>query len=177
MLLSVRPFLAAVLLVVVSGCAAEPIKVSVEQGPAAVGSTYRTYAWRSAPAEGTPLDPTQVTRRDWYIRGTVDRLLAGKGYVRSDAPDFLVDYDFTEKQKDTSSFEEYYNYYRAGGAKGPIDAFTLGYAEGTLVLGFFDAPTQGLIWRASANVLADQKDSDARFGEVLEQMLARWPSR
>jgi hypothetical protein len=175
----VRPYGAVLLLVIACGCAAkEPVKVTVEQGAAASGSHYRTYDWRSAAAEGNPLSPSAVTRREWRIRAIVDRLLAGKGYVRSpDAPDFVVDYDFAEKEKQTSSFEEYIAYYRAGGAKGPIDAFTSGYSEGSLVLGIFDVPTQHLIWRASATAFADQTDSDARLEEALQQMLARWPSR
>jgi hypothetical protein len=176
---SVRPYAAVLLLVIACGCAAkEPVKVTVEQGPTADGSRYRTYDWRSAVAEGNPQAPSAATRREWRIRAIVDRMLARKGYVRSlNAPDLVVDYDFAEKQKQTTSFGEYIDYYRAGGAKGPIDAFTGGYSEGSLVLGIFDGVTQQLIWRASATAFADQADSDARLEEVLQQMLARWPSR
>jgi hypothetical protein len=176
---SVRLHVAVWLLVIASGCTAkEPVKVSIEQSSGAIGSAYRTYNWRSAVAAGDPRWPTEPMRRDWFIRGTVDRLLAGKGYTRaSHAPDFLVDYEFVERDKQTSSVQEYIDYYRAGGTKGLIDAYTVGYAEGSLVLGIFDASTQGLIWRASAETLADQKDSYARIVEALRRMLARWPSR
>ena len=175
----VRSLGAVCLLVILNGCASkEPIQVTLEQSPAALSSGYGTYAWRSAPAEGDLRNPTEATRRDWFIRMRVDRLLAAKGYTKSsDAPSFLVDYEFVEKQKQTSSIQDFVGYRRAGGAEDLIDAFTIGYSEGLLVLGIFDASTNQLIWRTRATVLADQKDSDKRIADALRQMLARWPTR
>lgn len=174
-----RVLLVALLLALISGCAAkEPAKVTVEPGSAVMVAQYRTYDWRSAPSEGTPLSPTVATRRDWRIRAVMDQLLAAKGYGRStDAPDFLVDYELTETDKQVSSFGDYIGYYRAGGVKGPIDAFTLGYTEGALMLGIFDVSTRQLVWRASATVFTAQEDSDVRLEDALRQMLERLPLR
>ena len=179
MLRHVRPYLAALLLSTISGCAAkEPIAVRVEQGALTTAAHYRTYAWRSPAADDHLHSPGMATRRDWHIRAFVDRWLAGRGFERAPAsPDFLVDYELTETEKQISSFGEYLDYYRAGGAKGPIDTFTLGYSEGALVLGIFEASTQHLIWRASATAFADQGDSEPRLEEVLQRMLDRLPLR
>jgi hypothetical protein len=175
----VRSWRVTWLLVLISGCASnEPIKVKLEQSPTALATRYSSYAWRSAPAEATIQPPSALTRRDWFIRATVDRLLAAKGYTRSsDAPGFLVDYELLEKQKQTSTFQEFYDYRRAGGSEGLIDAFTIGYVDGTLLLGIFDASTRQLIWRASASAFADQKNSNALLAEALRRMLARWPNQ
>jgi hypothetical protein len=180
----IRSIGAAWLLVIVSGCAVsgcasnEPIKIKLEQSPTAFATHYTTYAWRSLPAERTNQSPSAGTRRDWFIRATVDRLLAAKGYTRSaDDPGFLVDYEIVEKQKQTSSVQDFYNYRRAGGSEDLIDAFTIGYVEGTLMLGIFDGSTRQLIWRASATLLADQKNSNALIAEALRRMLARWPNQ
>jgi hypothetical protein len=167
------------LLLIISGCASkEPIKVTLEQSPAAFAAHYSTYAWRSAPAEGTPQSPSEMTRRDRFIRASVDRVLAAKGYTQSsDDPGFLVDYELVEKEKQTSSVREYYDYYRAGGSEGLIDAYTIGYLEGTLMLGIFDASTRQLIWRTRATVFASQKNSAALLADAVRQMLARWPNQ
>ena len=174
-----RRCVAAWLLFILSGCASkDPIQVTLEQNPTALAAGYSTYAWRSAATEGDLRNPTEATRRDWLIRTTVDRLLVKKGYTRSsDAPGFLVDYEFVEKQKETSSFEDFVGYRRAGGSEGIIDAYTIGYFEGLLVLGIFDASTNQLIWRTRTTVIADQKDSDKQIAYALRQMLARWPNR
>ena len=174
----VRSIGAAWLLVSLAGCASkEPIKVTLEQNPTAFAGNFSTYRWRSAPDEGNLRNPTEGARRDWFSRMTVDHVLAQKGYTRSsDAPGFLVDYELVEKQKQTSSFQDYVGYYRAGGSEGLVDAYTIGYSEAVLVLGIFDASTNQLIWRTRTTVLLDQKDSDARIAVALRYMLARWPN-
>jgi len=165
-------------LVMLSACASkEPPKVTLEQSAGALLGQYTTYAWRSPAPEGDPRWPSSPMHRDWLIRSTVDHLLAAKGYTRtSDHPGFLVDYEVVDKQKETSSFQDFYSYKEAGGSKDMIDAFTIGYSEGVLLLGIFDGSTQQLVWRTRTTVLLDQKDSDARIAVALRYMLARWPN-
>jgi hypothetical protein len=162
------------------GCTSkEPLKVTLEQSPSAYAAHYSTYAWRSAPATAVaPQPPSERTRRDWFIRATVDRVLAAKGYTpSSQAPDFLVDYELEENEKQTATFKEYVDYYRAGGSEDLIEAYTSGYLEGTLVLGIFDGSTRQLIWRTRATLFPGQKNSGTQIAEAVREMLARWPNQ
>jgi len=168
-------------LLVCDGCAHKPeITVAVERSPAADFGRYRTYDWRSPPRQaGSQQPPGEAMRQDWRLRAYVDQGLEAKGYARvtSGTPDFLVDYEFTEKEKHTSSFGDYLNYYQAGGSEGMVETFTFGYHEGTLVLGIFDGTTRQLVWRASATAPAEPQTAQTQLAVAVRMMLARLPAR
>jgi Domain of unknown function (DUF4136) len=145
------------------------VQINAERSTIATFGGYDTYAWALPAAPARSAGETEASVVEWRIRNAVDRVLATKGYVRTDGPaSLLVDYDVAAPD----SFREYFRNLRRGGST----SFAEGYEEGTLVVHLVDARTRVLAYRASATGVIEQNGGKDRVEEAVERMFANLPA-
>src|SRR5262249_56506770 len=90
--------------------------------------------------------------------------LGEKGYTRSTSgkPDFLIGYHTIDHNRIIDSVHDYMDYRDRGGTDDPQDAYAFGYIERTLMLEVYDAPSQQLLWRASASAVVNDDPDERR---------------
>jgi hypothetical protein len=102
----------------------------------------------------------------------VDRGLAAKGYVRTEAAaSLLADYDVVTRAGDTEGFREYFRFRRGGGTKD----IARGHEEGSVVVHLVDARTHDLAYRASATGVIEEGGDRDRLEKAIARMLADLP--
>ena len=153
-----------------------PMVVHAEQSEFADFSALQSYSWRGGQASGAErvrnLTEEQLDR---WIRAAVDAELAAAGYEKRLAgAEFLVQYDVTVE---TKRRQEQVVMDRAGGSR----SVSVLYREGTLVLEAL-LPATGLpLWRgwaeAEVNDYLKPDEREARIGEAVNRILARFPRR
>ena len=162
-----------VLLVVffLSGCGT--VAVQPNQAALAKFTGKKTFAWL---VDGVPSDDVRVNnpRVQKAVLISVDKNLAGKGYVKSavNDADLLVSWfgsvDEEVKEIHMSSFYQSYGYSALKGARPESAAGKDGkveqvFARGTLIIDILDPQSKTLIWRESATNTIIKKMSDAEL--------------
>ena len=172
-----RRLAVTLVLATVAGCSGT-MRIESEHSPTASFFRYRTYDWMPE----SPSQPRRLPRgpgdlRDGRIRAVVETQLAAKGYSRTtDAPDFLVDYRVTRKEKSTESIGDFIKYRESGGQEGLSEAYVFGYEEATLTLEIFDAATKQRVWRAAATTANANPDKQEQVvAEAVQRLLERFP--
>jgi hypothetical protein len=167
----------AAILLVLSGCSRDEIRVVSDHSPMLDWATYRTYAWLATGQGIGGIPPRQQEILDWRIRNAVDSQMAAKGYVRtaSGQPDFRMQYRIEQKEKTADTIGDYILYREQGGRQGPGEAYVFGYDEGSLVLEIKDGQTQQLMWRAAASAVIVGDKSDTRVKLAVQGMLESVP--
>ena len=101
-----------------------------------------------------------------------------RGYFNTtrEEADFLVaSYANVEGKIDVTSYGYNYGYYGHYGPWGVNDTVVREYDQGTLVIDFFDASNNSLIWRGwGTGRISDDPDL-ARMREALAKILAQYP--
>jgi hypothetical protein len=167
------------ILAVLAGSCATP-KIGYDYDRGADFSRYHTYAWVSSAQQATGdrrLDSSLVDSR---IRTAIVTELRAKGYIKAtnSTPDFLVSYHAGMKDMMKGASTQNYIGDRAHGTFTTISDIQP-YNEGSLMIDIVDAPSQQLIWQASAQAEIDQnlapKERDARVHNVVRAMLSHFP--
>jgi hypothetical protein len=172
-------FVLPLFLLLLGGCAPPPVRVHIdaEASPTANFAGYRTYAWLTE-ALSQSVGQAAGDTLTWRIRNGVDAELAGKGYVKqSGRADVLVDYHLVQREMTTDSFKDYLAYRQRGGQAEIQEAYVTGYVEGSLVLEFFDARSQQLVWRGTATAVVNPDPQPDKLQESIRRLLERFPSR
>ena len=151
-----------------------PMAVHTEQSESANFSALRSYAWGGGQAPGAAYvrDLTDEDVDAW-VRAAVESELAKGGYEkRSHGADFLIRYDLTveNRRRDQQVVRD------RGGVSHSV---SVRYREGTLVLEVVPPASESPMWRgwAEAEVHKYRKpeDREARIGEAVKRILARFP--
>ncbi len=148
--------------------------VDAEQSGSANFSALRSYAWGGGQAPGAAYvrDVTDEDIDRW-VRAAVDSELAKAGYEkRSQGADFLVRYDLTveDRRRQQQVVRD-----RAGVSQ----SVSVRYREGTLVLEALPPAGELPLWRGWAETEVHRylkpEDREARIGEAVKRILARFP--
>jgi len=175
-------FIAAISLLLVSGCASAPRpNFHTQAAPDVDLSKYQTYSWafpRSASGDGNPF----VVQR---VREALDRSLAESGYrlVDEGAGDMILAFTIGARDRvnvtDWGPVGPYYpgygRAYRHGWAYSyrEIDVRTV--TEGSLALDVFDAKTDRPVWHGIASSrINSQGTSDELIRTVADGLVARF---
>ena len=162
-------------LTILSACGG--MEIHSRYDPAADFARYRTYdwmpGWRSSDRRPLPVR-TEVDDR---LRFAIEREMAAKGIVKTDASeaDLLVGYTVGIKETQLSSFRDLLAYREAGGTDSAFGAYVRGYEQGRLTLNLFDARSHDLIWSASATAVVEPENGDSKVAEAVGLMLERFP--
>ncbi len=149
-----------------------PMAVDVQQS--ADLSALQSYAWGGGEALGAAyvrgLTDEDVDR---WVRAAVESELAKAGYERrSQGADFLIRYDLAieNKQRQQQVVRD-----RAGVSQ----SVSVRYREGTLVLEVLPPASELPLWRGWAEAEVHRylkpEDREARIGEAVKRILARFP--
>ena len=183
MLTGKRGALILVLLTFMVGCASgspssneTPVSVTSDFDSEANFQSFETYDWLpTTPAESNP-------NLDKWIKSAVASQLGNKGLQRkSTDPDLLLTYHVGVEDKIAVS-DRGYRYIprqRQRSASRQHDVSTAVYREGTLILDFIKPDTKGLVFRASAQAVLDERmtsEEDQRLvTEAVRKMLESYP--
>jgi hypothetical protein len=172
---------AAILMLALAGCGLPPsgppvIRADAETFPWTDVSQYRTYRWwQPAPRADQGLTEREMLI-DWYIRSSVDRELAARGYAPDTrgTPDFVVRYEVGLHEGSTSSFQDYLQYRADGGKKDMGEAF-MGYDVGTLVVSLVDVASRRVAWRGRASAVIERDTRGKLIDPAVRQMMVKLP--
>ena len=146
-------------------------KVNVDSNRTAPWATYKTYAWVTGIAA-----PDQLN--DQRLHASIDDRLAARGLTKDPAaPDLIVTTNVT-----TQEHQEFvptgfaYGPWWAGGYYGGGSVDT--WVEGTLVVDFYDAKTQQMVWRGVATATASEKPTKnmQKMNKALAKMFEKFPT-
>ncbi len=149
-----------------------PMAVDTQQS--ADLSALQSYAWGGGEAPGA-VYVRGVTDEDVdrWVRAAVESELAKAGYERrSQGADFLIRYDLAieNKRRQQQVVRD-----RAGVSH----SVSVRYREGTLVLEVVSPASESLLWRGWAEPEVHKyrkpEDREARIGEAVKRILARFP--
>ena len=170
----------------VAGCSG--ISVSQDYDRETDFQAMKSYAWRQAPVteatEESPMTPLIAER----IRNAVVRELAARNMsLNETSPDFLIDYHLTVESRISSTpvtttvgygFGTYGRYGGIGISTAP-DIRT--YDEGTLVIDFYLAETDRMVWRGLASQVVDKHEKPEKVTEqinaAVKKMLDQFPPK
>jgi hypothetical protein len=137
-------------------------------------SQYKTYSWQ----EIKPANSLWDTR----IKNAVDAQLAAKGWtqVPSDGDVAIVAIKTTQTQRSLQTFYDGFGggwRWRGFGGMGEATTTEQDYKEGTLVVDMYDAKTQQLIWRGSAEDTLSNKaeKNEKNLDKGVAKMFKKFP--
>jgi hypothetical protein len=188
-MLSARGSLAVFLIVVVCGCAR--MTISTDYDPEASFSGWKTYAWLPEP-EKKPIGlHGENPALDKYIRESIDKELATKGYVKQapESADFLVGYNASlVANMSVGVLNSYYNYppgwgwnYTTAYAPGAHETQVYEYSVGTLIIDVAGPKTHQLVWRGTAQAELNRRPSleekKSKIDKAIRKILERFPPK
>ncbi len=153
-------------------------------------SRYRVFNWVGA--RDRPDPPPEWL--DQLVRQEIEQRLLAKGYQDANGkePDFLVAYDVALEERTVQQPV----FSRTGPVSGPAsiivgspvlippvsgDRMTLcpyTIREGTLLIDFFDAKSNQLVWRGCAvDVVSDRSDAERKIPRAVKQVLNTFPPK
>jgi len=168
------------LLIILLGCS--PLQVNYDYDTATNFDSLKTFTW--LPATGNAASDELLVKK---IRNAIDNELQAKGRAEAPGnPDFMIAMQFSGKTIQGGSVGvgasvgipvgRAGSINVGGGKSKPVEKL-----EGTLVLDFIDAKTQGLVWRATAVQAVRGKDDpegqQRRVNEVIAEMLSQFPPK
>jgi len=137
-------------------------------------SQYKTYSWQ----EIKPANSLWDTR----IKNAVDAQLAAKGWtqVPSGGDVAIVAIKTTQTQRSLQTFYDGFGggwRWRGFGGMGEATTTEQDYKEGTLVVDLYDAKTQQLIWRGSAEDTLSNKaeKNEKNLDKGVAKMFKKFP--
>lgn len=177
----------AVLLALCGACST--LSVSTDFNPAYDFTSLKRYAWLESgeqPGTDARINNDLVVDR---VRAAVERDLAAKGYVKSDAgsADFMVSwFGAINKKLQVDSIDHFYSPYGYGAlARDPYwgggmrTTTAREYEEGTLIVDILDPKQHKLIWRGTgSDRLKNNKDPEAvtkRINDAITAIMNDFP--
>jgi len=183
-----RLFLALSLFALAAGCSSN--KIRSDYDPTADFSQYRTYNF----FEGAgPEDTNYQSFFSRYMVAAISREMEARGYVKSDDPDLLVNFNAILEEKTNvrttpaspTMYGGYYGY--RGGFYDPWGGYGYGtethvsqYTEGTFNIDIVDARRKRLVWEAVGIGRVTEKaldDLEARVNKGVARFFEQYPFR
>jgi len=171
------------LLLVFSGCAS--VRVSQDYDPQTAFDGWRFFRWAAAiqPKTGDPRIDNPF--RDQRIRAAIERELANKGFVRSDAATdaYQVRYQYLLRPRLESGGSSsgigfgFGNYGYAGGIAIGTGANIREYDQAMLIIDFLESQSDELLWRGTgaqrfieySDPVKTTRDIDRLVGKIIAQ--------
>jgi hypothetical protein len=180
-----RPVCQAVLVsLLLVGCSS--IQTAVQKAPGVDFHAYRTWDWYPGPPPRTG-DPRVDLGENLhkYIKSTIEKDLAGRGYERSSSsPDLYVDYQVTLQDVVNSQVinnyygESFYPEYHID-LPGFQETYEFEWEEGALLLMIFDSHSKELVWRGIArtqvNVQGPRKHAREKIDKAVKKLVDEVP--
>ena len=168
----------------ISGCSG--ISISQDYDREVDFQAMRSYDWRQTPVtEATKDSPMTPLIADRIRNAIVHELGARKVHRDETSPDFLIDYHLTVESRISSTpvtttvgygFGTYGRYGGIGISAAP-DIRT--YDEGTLVIDFYLADGNRMVWRGLASQIVDKHEKPEKVTEqintAVRMILAQFP--
>jgi hypothetical protein len=169
-----------------SGCAGDPIRSDYD--PSADFSQYKTYNFF---ADAGPEQTNYQSFFSQYMIAAIGREMDSRGYMKSNDPDLLVNFNaiLQEKTKVTTTPSPsygaggYYGY--RGGSYDPWGGYGYGeqthvsqYTEGTFNIDLVDAREKKLVWEAVGTGRISQKlldELEERVNAGVPKFFAKYP--
>ena len=136
----------------ISSCATPP-RIYFNEDPAAVFSSYATYAFQANLGTDRPEYTSLLSQ---YLKIAVQRELNARGYKEvQDNPDLMINFFVQTEEKirstATPSFGGYYGYrpYGTWGGYAGYETRITQYTEGTLTVDLVDASRDQLVWEGT----------------------------
>jgi hypothetical protein len=169
----------------VTGCSG--IQVNQDYDPSTDLWSLKTYRWASDNQPKTGDLRIDNPLRDKRIRAAVERVLAEKGFARSEdgSPSFLVSYQYTLRQKIESD---------GGGVGFGVGSFgrgggiaigtgtgssVRGYDQGALTIDLIEPGSESLLWRGTGTQqfkeYADPVKTTGDIDTLVETIMAQFP--
>jgi hypothetical protein len=167
------------LVVLLSGCSS--MYVDSSHDSTADFSGYQTWDWLPGPPEETGderIDDPKVRER---IKTRLETQLTSQGFVKSDSPDFLVNYhaalnaelnqEMVDNYYEYSHYQVFYQHWAS--------TYTDVYETGTLVIDILDTKSKKLVWRGWAQADINPQEGPVINGEKIrkaaEGILSKFP--
>ena len=183
-----RLFLALSVFALAAGCSGN--KIRSDYDPTADFSQYRTYNFFE---DAGPEATNYQSFFSRYMVAAISREMEARGYVKSDDPDLLINFNAMLKDKtdvrttpaSPMMYGGYYGY--RGGFYDPWGGYGYGsethvsqYTEGTFNIDIVDAREKRLVWEAvGIGRVTEQalEDLEARVNEGVARFFERYPFR
>jgi len=177
---------AAVALFAASLAGCSSMQTVVEKNPDANFDDYKTWNWYPGERAITG-DPRVDLDEDAnaYIRSTIERHLAGRGYqLAGYAPELYIDYHVTlSDQVNSQVVNNYYgeSYYpdMQLNLPGIQDTYSMSWEEGALLILIFDAKSKNLVWRGLVRTKVDtqgpRKEAREKVDKAIKKLLDDLP--
>ena len=148
-------------------------------------SKFRSFDWAPLPQKKTGdarLDNALMGKR---IRNAVEHTLIQNGYPKASEgkPDFHVAYHWSVKtmlESDTIITESRWGGYPFWGGAG-YETYIHEYYEGTLIIDFFDADTNKLLWRGAGfrrvTQYSDPQKTTEAINKTVDEILKQYPPK
>jgi Domain of unknown function (DUF4136) len=156
--------------------------VNFDYDTAADFAALKTFDWM--PATGNAAGDELLVKK---IRNTMDAQLQAKGRkMTADNPDFLIGMELSGKTVNSGSVGVGVSVGIPVGRRGRVSvgggkSKAKETKEGTLVIGFVDAKTKSLLWRATVTDAVDPsatpEEKQQKIDEVIAAMLAQFPPK
>jgi hypothetical protein len=132
-------------------------------------SKLRTYAY--LPQTRGPNDPLSVNPlNDRRVRAALDSQLVAHGFTQSsDAPDFLIAYHATTRNKVNVQDWGY-----GPGHWGPRHIDVNQSTEGSLIVDFVSGANKELLWRGSATGTISPSEADKKIRNAVTKLVQRF---
>jgi len=151
-----------------------PVQVETEVDPAMDFSNMKIFSWLKT--EASPGNDVRVNNPelDVLVRAAVEKDLQGKGFVKGDNGDFLVNWlGAIESKVRVESVQHFYSGYGYQTLSKPMagkiaegDSVT-SYEEGTIVIDILDPQKHKILWRGTGTRrLLQDMDEDQVSGYV-----------
>jgi len=151
-------------------------KVHIDYDMSAPFSTYKTVAW--AETEATSVADTAPLLHAKIKEAIEAQIKSGNMVGADEDPDLYVTYHTDEKEElslNTVSYgygypgSMYWDPYWGGGwGMAASSSHVYSYTRGTLIIDFWDAKTEKLVWRGSAEAVIKENP------QKLERQIIRW---
>ena len=164
--------IALALALVSSGCAGNQVEVDSQTDRWTDFSKFQTFSFK--PDSSGIANP--IT--DSEVKNSIGAKLAAKGYRKAAGPaDLTVHYYVGLESKANVRHTRFVyrgRYVAAAGRKTTVDA----YRQGRLYVDVYDTATMKLVWRATADGTARDRDEGRRkTAAALERIMSSFPSR
>ena len=155
------------LMVVLCALPAAAQKVYVDYDRDAVGRQYKTFAWQDTGPTLQDYAPLMHSR----IKNGIEHYLTEGGFIEDpDNPDLYVTYHTSSQEEVQFSVTSYGYGYGAGwgwspywgAAGGGVSTTASTYERGTLVVDIWDAKTDEIVWRGTANAVIPENPQKAQ---------------
>jgi hypothetical protein len=163
------------------------VQVSQDYRPGSDFSPYHTYSWQRMEVRASGNIQVNNPFMQERFRQAIDQALTARGYVRADAGDFLVSYEYSiQTRLESEPFNTGFGYgwsryHRYGGFGIDSGGGVRQYDVGLLAIDFVDGRTGKPLWRGTGSEMVSShstpEENTAFAYRLVDAILAQFPPR